>query len=100
MARPLAITEQLKKLANAWAQANGVPSSAVGFDDANGREIDLQKTPQSLGWAPGQQIILVAFPTEESFMEQATEVPERAPEPRIAGTMAAAASVAAASAVP
>lgn len=67
----LAMCDPVQKLAESWARAHGVPGTAVGFDDDKGQEVALDATPVSMGWMPGQEVELKAFPTEDRFMEQA-----------------------------
>lgn len=66
----LALSEPVAVLRKKWAEAHGIIEDAVGFDVAFGAEdIDMQRTPEELGWNPSFEVTLRAWPKDLAFAE-------------------------------
>lgn len=64
----LSLQQPLLPLRMQWASAHGLAAAAaVGFEDAQGMEVDLQRTPAELGWNSSKIVHLNAIPVDEKF---------------------------------
>ncbi|CAE8618791.1 unnamed protein product, partial [Polarella glacialis] len=60
----------LQELAEAWGRSHGVPETAVGLEDSEGKQLDLAKSPSEHGWTSESKVDLYCFPIEDKFMEK------------------------------
>lgn len=66
-------SDAIRPLLDAWAHDNQVPTSCVTFEDAEGRILDLDRSPAELGWLHASSPIRVfARPAEEEAEDGGT----------------------------